>query len=124
MHLEVKAPDEASRVVIMPNLHALTKSDRSSTFSLMDVSSLLVALYGSAGLEPVSVFEKDILEVVFVKVLVWKVLVLSRGIVSRENGLFVLCMVEVVRRNVRRVMQRFMVGSRFELMMDVLTFDC
>lgn len=69
-------------------------------------------------------FEKDILEVVFVKVLVWKVLVLSRGIVSRENGLFVLCMVEVVRRNVRRVMQRFMVGSRFELMMDVLTFDC
>jgi len=75
MHLETKAPDEPSLVVIMPNLQALTNSERSSTFSWMEVSSLLVALYGSAFLEPVSAFEKDILVVVFVKGLVWKVFV-------------------------------------------------
>ena len=83
MHLETKAPDEPSLVVIMPNLQALTNSERSSTFSWMEVSSLVVALYGSAFLEPVSAFEKDILVVVFVKGLVWKVFVLRIGTVSR-----------------------------------------
>lgn len=63
IHLETKAPDEPSLVVIIPNLHELMNSDRSSIFSLMEVSSAFLALYGSAGLLPVSAFEKDMLVV-------------------------------------------------------------
>lgn len=44
MHLETKAPDFPSRVVIIPNLQAVTNSDKSSTFSLIDVSSLFFSL--------------------------------------------------------------------------------
>jgi hypothetical protein len=62
MHLETSMPEASSLVVIMPNLQAEMNSLRSSTFSLMDVSSLFFALYGSAALLPVSVFEKDMLE--------------------------------------------------------------
>lgn len=109
MHLETKAPEDPSRVVIMPNLHALTNSARSSTFSLMEVSSLLTALYGSAVLEPVSVFEKDILFVVFVKGLAWKVFVLRRGAVSREICFGLLSMGE---RSIRSEIQRFMMDIR------------
>lgn len=78
MHLDTNAPEDPSRVVIMPNLESLMKAERSSTFSLMEVSSLLAALYGSAGLEPVSAFEKDILGIVVVRGLVWKLFTLER----------------------------------------------
>lgn len=61
MHLETKDPDCPSLVVIMPNLQEVMNSERSSTFSLMETSSILAALYGSAGLLPVFAFEKDIL---------------------------------------------------------------
>ena len=52
-------------VVIMPNLHELMKATKSSTFSLRDGFSRFLALYGSAGLEPVSALLKpdDILMV-------------------------------------------------------------
>jgi hypothetical protein len=68
MHLETKAPDKLSRVVIIPNLQEETNSLRPSTFSLMETSLRFVSLYGSAGLSPVFAFEKDIL--VFAKDLV------------------------------------------------------
>lgn len=45
----------------MPNLQAEMNSLRSSTFSLMDASSALFFLYGSAGLSPVFVFENDMI---------------------------------------------------------------
>jgi hypothetical protein len=68
MHLDTNAPEEPSRVVIMPNLQEETNSLRSSTLSLMEASSRFFSLYGSAGLFPVFVFEKDIL--IFANVLV------------------------------------------------------
>jgi hypothetical protein len=63
IHLDTRAPEAASRVVIIPNLQAETKSLRSSTLSLMEAWSMFFSLYGSAGLLPVSAFEKDILDV-------------------------------------------------------------
>ncbi len=64
MQRDTRAPEEPSRVVIMPNLQAEMNSPRSSTFSLMEASSRFFSLYGSAGLSPVLAFEKDILVVV------------------------------------------------------------
>ena len=63
IHLETRAPEDPSRVVIMPNLQAETNSLRSSTLSLMEAWSMFFSLYGSSGLLPVSAFEKDILDV-------------------------------------------------------------
>jgi hypothetical protein len=63
IHLETRAPEDPSRVVIMPNLQAETNSLRPSTLSLMEAWSMFFSLYGSAGLLPVSAFEKDILDV-------------------------------------------------------------
>jgi len=62
MHLETNRPVLAIRVVIIPNLHASIKLTRSSTFSFNWGSSIFFALYGSAGLLPVSVLLKDILD--------------------------------------------------------------
>ena len=59
IHLELSMPEAATRVVIMPNLHDEMNSVRPSTFSDSEGSSLFFALYGSAGLLPVSVLEKD-----------------------------------------------------------------
>lgn len=87
MHLDTKAPEEPSLVVIMPNLQALANSDRSSTFSWIVVSSLFFALYGSAFLEPVSALEKDIFGVVVWKVLAWKLFNLEQDAVSKGNRL-------------------------------------
>jgi hypothetical protein len=70
MQRDTRAPEEPSRVVIMPNLLAEMNSLRSSIFSLMEAWSRFFSLYGSAGLSPVSAFEKDIL--VVVKDLVWR----------------------------------------------------
>jgi hypothetical protein len=70
MQRDTRAPEEPSRVVIMPNLLAEMNSLRSSIFSLMEAWSRFFCLYGSAGLSPVSAFEKDIL--VVVKDLVWR----------------------------------------------------
>ena len=66
MHLEIKWPEEESRVVIMPNLELFMKPLRAATFSSREASlSVFLLLYGSAGLLPVSALEKcwpDILE--------------------------------------------------------------
>lgn len=59
MHLETSKPLLSMRVVIIPNLDDSMKVTRSSTFSLSLGSVLLVALYGSAGLSPVSVLLND-----------------------------------------------------------------
>lgn len=56
-----------SLVVIIPNLLASMNALRSSTFSFTEVSSLFFAVYGSAGLLPVSVFEKDMIDLVVEK---------------------------------------------------------
>jgi hypothetical protein len=89
MHLDTKAPEEPSRVVIMPNLQEETNSLRSSILSLMEASSMFFSLYGSAGLSPVFVFEKDILA--FVNVLLWGLFLLlfaTEGVVvSRRTVL-------------------------------------
>lgn len=45
-------------VVIMPNLADEMNLERSSTFSEREGSSLFFAVYGSAGLLPVSALEK------------------------------------------------------------------
>lgn len=58
IHLDTSNPLLSIRVVIMPNLHALMKATRSSTFSFSEVSSKFLALYGSAGLLPVSALLK------------------------------------------------------------------
>lgn len=63
MHRDTSAPEDPSRVVIIPNLEVEIKSIRSSTFSLIDVLSRFFSLYGSAGLSPVFALEKDILVV-------------------------------------------------------------
>lgn len=76
MHRDTNRSDPAVLVVIMPNLDDLMKPVRASTFSWRPGSSLFFALYlcslsdvrmwvaaiayGSAGLLPVSAFEKDI----------------------------------------------------------------
>jgi hypothetical protein len=66
IHLETNLPVVPSRVVIIPKLQFEMNSLRSSTFSLMEASSRLFCLYGSAGLLPVSVFEKlDMLCILF-----------------------------------------------------------
>jgi hypothetical protein len=70
MQRDTRAPEEPSRVVIMPNLLEEMNSLRSSTFSLMEAWSRFFSLYGSAGLSPVFAFEKDILLVV--KDLFWR----------------------------------------------------
>jgi hypothetical protein len=44
MHLETSCPLDPSRVVIMPNLQAEMNSERSSTFSLIEASSMFFAL--------------------------------------------------------------------------------
>lgn len=62
MHLETNRPVLAIRVVIIPNLHASIKLTRSSIFSLSWGSSTFFALYGSAGLLPVSALLNDILD--------------------------------------------------------------
>lgn len=51
----------ASWVVIMPNLQEAMNLARASTFSCREggVSSLFASVYGSAGLLPVSVLEKE-----------------------------------------------------------------
>ena len=89
MQRDTRAPEEPSRVVIMPNLQAEMNSLRSSTFSLMEAWSRFFSLYGSAGLSPVFAFEKDIL--VVVKVLVWRgvlvVFALERDAVSGRSVL-------------------------------------
>jgi hypothetical protein len=82
MHLDASRPVEESLVVIMPNLEVLMKLDRSWIFSSVLGSSRFFSLYlgacehgvlsgktlmvsqctyGSAGLEPVSVLEYDIM---------------------------------------------------------------
>ena len=43
MQRETKAPEEPSRVVIMPNLQAVMNSLRPSTFSLMETLSMFLA---------------------------------------------------------------------------------
>ncbi len=58
MHLEANKPS-CVLVVIMQNLHLSTKAPRSLIFSLSEGSSRFFAVYGSAGFEPVSVFEKE-----------------------------------------------------------------
>lgn len=78
MQRDTRAPEEPSRVVIMPNLQAEMNSLRSSTFSLMEASSRFFSLYGSAGLSPVFAFEKDIL--VVVKDLVWRAVLVVFGL--------------------------------------------
>jgi len=60
MHLLANKPS-AVFVVIMQNLHLSTKAVKSSTLSFSDGSCLFFAVYGSAGFEPVSVLEKDML---------------------------------------------------------------
>lgn len=77
IHLETNSPLLSIRVVIMPNLHDSIKLTRSSTLVLRSGSLLFVALYGSAGFEPVSVLLNDIAEVVLeslrgVSGMVWK----------------------------------------------------
>lgn len=64
IHLETNNPLLSIRVVIMPNLHDSMKLTRSSTLVLRSGSLLFSALYGSAGLEPVSVLLNDIAVVV------------------------------------------------------------
>lgn len=49
-------------VVNMPNLDVDTKLTRPSIFSFREGSSKFFALYGSAGLSPVSALLKDILD--------------------------------------------------------------
>jgi len=66
MHLLASSPSLVL-VVIMQNLHLFTKATRSSTFSFNDGSWMLVAVYGSAGLSPVSVLLKDMLLLVLAK---------------------------------------------------------
>jgi hypothetical protein len=44
MHLDISAPLLESRVVIMPNLQAVTNSLRPSTFSWIVASSMFLAL--------------------------------------------------------------------------------
>lgn len=44
MDLDTRAPEEPSRVVIIPNLQASAKDESSSIFSLMEASSLFLAL--------------------------------------------------------------------------------
>ena len=78
MHLETMRPVSESTVLIIPNLHALMKLDRSSTFSWREGSCLFFSVYlpgcqrwsrvcwnfntdGSAVLEPVSALENDML---------------------------------------------------------------
>jgi hypothetical protein len=46
MHRETRVPVEPSRVVIMPNLQAEMNLLRSSTFSLMETSSMFLACDG------------------------------------------------------------------------------
>ena len=58
MHLETRRLESLVWVVIMANLADEMKVERSSTFSEREGSSLFFAVYGSAGLLPVSVFEK------------------------------------------------------------------
>jgi hypothetical protein len=78
MHLDANRPVEESLVVIMPNLELLMKLERSWIFSSVLGSSRFFSLYlitcqhgfllqsqstyGSAGLEPVSVLEYDIVD--------------------------------------------------------------
>ena len=64
MHLLTSMPVSATLVVIMPNLHASTKAVSPSIFSLREASSLFLALYGSAGLLPVSVLENVLPDIV------------------------------------------------------------
>jgi hypothetical protein len=61
MHLETNRPLLAIRVVIMQNLQFSTNLARSCTFSVRGGFSIFAALYGSAGLLPVSVLLVDIL---------------------------------------------------------------
>jgi hypothetical protein len=78
MHLETMRPVLESTVLIIPNLQALMKLDRSSTLSWREGSCLFFSVYlpgcqiwsrvcqdfntdGSAALEPVSALEKDML---------------------------------------------------------------
>ena len=58
MHLLARTPSGLF-VVIMQNLHLSTKADSCLTFSPADGSSSCFAVYGSAGLSPVSVLEKE-----------------------------------------------------------------
>ena len=55
IHLDTSSPLLPILVVIMPNLQRSMKVTRSSTFSFNEVSSLFLAVYGSAVLSPVSV---------------------------------------------------------------------
>lgn len=64
MHLLASFPSSVC-VVIMQNLHLSTKWAKSSTFSFSDGSWMFFAVYGSAGLLPVSVLLKDIFAFVF-----------------------------------------------------------
>lgn len=82
----------------MPNLHEVIKSLRSSILSLVPGSSWFLALYGSAGLSPVFVFEKDILEEL--KVFDWGIFALRRVLVSGRTGLI------RVENEVRRISRR------------------
>ena len=58
MHLLASRPS-AVLVVIMQNLHLSTNAERSLTFSCNEGSSRFFSVYGSAGLEPVSVLENE-----------------------------------------------------------------
>jgi hypothetical protein len=62
IHLEARRPVLSALVVIMPNLDVDTKLTRPSIFSLRGGSSRFLALYGSAGLVPVSALLKDMLD--------------------------------------------------------------
>lgn len=59
MALDVSCPVSPTRVVIMPNLQLLAKLVNSDTFSFRGMSSLDLAVYGSAGASPVEVLLKD-----------------------------------------------------------------
>jgi len=60
IHLDTKAPDFPSRVVIMPNFSFETNSTRSSTLRSMLGFSEFLEVYGSASLLPVFAFVNDI----------------------------------------------------------------
>lgn len=62
IHLEARRPVLSALVVIIPNLDAATKLTRPSIFSFSGGSSRFLALYGSAGLSPVSALLKDMLD--------------------------------------------------------------
>lgn len=70
MHRDTSFPVAWSRVVIMPNLQALTNLSRAWILSCVEtVVSLFACVYGSAGLSPVSVFEKVDMVVVWLGIL-------------------------------------------------------